>query len=49
MSELTIATLNIQGQSGLGESKQKQIEHFTRQYNIDILHLQEVEITSNTF
>ena len=48
-SELVIATLNIQGQSGLGDTKQKLIESFIKHHQLDILHLQEVEIISTTF
>ena len=48
-SELTVATLNIQGQSNINETKQKQIEDFLKYFNIDILHLQEIEISQNTF
>ena len=48
-SELIIATLNIQGQSNLNIVKQIQIEDFLKYNNIDILHLQEIEISSKTF
>ena len=47
--ELIIATLNIQGQSGFSETKQKQIEHLIQYHQIDIIHCQEIEITSSTF
>ena len=46
---ITVATLNIQGQSGLNEVKQKQIEDFLKFNQIHILHLQEIEITPKTF
>ena len=46
---ITVATLNIQGQSGINEVKQKQIEDFIKFNKIDILHLQEIEVTSRTF
>ena len=35
-SNLTIATLNIQGQSGLNETKQIQIQDFLKYNQIDI-------------
>ena len=47
--ELILATLNIQGQTGFNEAKQKQIEHFIQHNNLDILHCQEINITDNTF
>ena len=47
--ELIISTLNIQGQSGFCETKQKQIEHFLQYHEIDILHCQEIEIMTSTF
>ena len=39
---LRVATLNIRGQTGLDIPKQKQIESFIKQYNLDILHCQEI-------
>ena len=42
--ELIIATTKMHGQSGLGESKQKQKEDFIKHFNFDILHLQEIEL-----
>ena len=47
--ELNVSTLNIQGQSNLNPSKQQQMEDFVKHNKIDILHLQEIEISSNTF
>ena len=46
---LVVATLNIQAQSGFGQPKQQQIQDFLKRFNIDILHLQEIEINSETF
>ena len=46
---LTVAYVNIRGQSGLTESKQKQIEAFTKFNNCDIVHLQESHIEEETF
>ena len=46
---ITIATLNIQGQSGLNDIKQKQIEDFIKYNSIDILHCQEIDITQKSF
>ena len=48
-STLKVATLNIQGQSGLNITKQKQIEDFVKHNKIDILHCQEIETCSNSF
>ena len=47
--ELIIATINIQGQTGFNETKQKQIEHYIQYHNIDILHCQEIDIETSTF
>ena len=47
--EFNVATLNIQGQTSLTLAKQQQIEDFIKLHNIHILHLQEIEISSNTF
>ena len=46
---LTIAHLNIHGQSGLQIPKQKQIEDFIKFNNIDILHCQEINISDESF
>ena len=48
-SILTIAFMNIQGQTKLPLVKQVQIEDFVKQFNIDILHIQEIEICDETF
>ena len=46
---LTVAYLNIRGQSTFTESKQKQIEAFAKFNKCDILHLQEAHIEEDTF
>ena len=46
---LTIAYLNVHGQSGMSVSKQKQIEDFISRKSIDILHTQEINIEEDTF
>ena len=48
-STLTISYINIRGQTGLNYCKQVQIESFIRTYKPDILHLQEINVTSDTF
>ena len=48
-SVIKIATLNIQGQSGLTDVKQKQIEDFLRFNKIYILNCQEIRINSDSF
>ena len=39
---LTIAYINVHGQSRLSEAKQVQIEDFIKFNNIDVAHLQEI-------
>ena len=46
---LTVAFMNIHGQTKLPIAKQLQIEDFLKYTNIDILHLQEIEISEETF
>ena len=46
---LNIAYMNIRGQTGLDTSKQVQIEHFLKTYNIDILNCQEINILHDSF
>ena len=48
-SNLSVAFLNIHGQSGFNVAKQKQIEDFIRSKSIDILHCQEIHIEEETF
>lgn len=46
---LTIASLNICGQSGLNKIKQVQIQDFISQHQLDILVCQEINIDDETF
>jgi len=46
---LTIAFMNICGQTGLDESKQLQIESFIKSYKVDILQCQEIDISDDSF
>ena len=46
---LVVAYINIRGQTGLDFSKQKQIENCINLYKPDILHLQEINISEDTF
>ena len=46
---LTLAYLNIRGQSGLNQVKQLQIESFIKSYNCDIVNLQEAHIEPDSF
>ena len=46
---LTVAFINIRGQSGLPISKQLQIESFIKYNNCDIIHLQEAHIHDESF
>ena len=46
---ITLAYMNIRGQTGLDTTKQLQIEHFLKFYDIDILNCQEVNIDSESF
>ena len=48
-SILSISYINIRGQTGLNIDKQFQIEDFIKVNNCDIIHLQEVNIESDTF
>ena len=48
-NNLNIAFINIRGQTGLNLAKQIQIEDFIRQNNLDILHLQEINVEEDTF
>ena len=48
-STLTIAFMNIRGQTGLNISKQIQIENFIKSYKVDILNCQEINISDETF
>ena len=46
---LTIAYINVHGQSNLSEAKQSQLEDFIKYNKIDIAHLQETETCDTTF
>ena len=46
---LTISYMNIHGQSNIPTVKQLQIQDFIKLNKIDILHMQEVEISEETF
>ena len=48
-NSLTIAYMNIRGQTGLNEAKQLQIEHFIQTHKIDILNCQEINILEDSF
>ena len=46
---LTIAFMNIQRQTKLPLTKQLQIEDFVKKHQVDILHIQEIEICEESF
>jgi hypothetical protein len=46
---LSVAYMNIRGQTGCPLSKQVQIESFLRTYKPDIFHLQEIDVSEETF
>ena len=46
---LTVAYINIHGQTKLTDSKQFQIEDFLKYNKVDVAHLQETEICDDTF
>ena len=46
---LTVAYINMHGQSNLTKAKQVQLEDFIKFNKIDIAHLQETEICDDTF
>ena len=46
---LTIAYINVHGQSKMTETKQMQIEDFMKFNKVDVAHLQEIEICDETF
>ena len=46
---ITLAYMNIRGQTGLDETKQVQIESFIKSYKIDILNCQEINISEDSF
>ena len=46
---LTIAYMNVRGQTGLDIAKQLQIELFIKSYKVDILNCQEINISEDSF
>ena len=48
-NNLTIAFMNIRGQTGLTDAKQLQIEHFIKSHGVDILNCQEINIVDDSF
>ena len=46
---LTVAYINVHGQSKMSEAKQVQIEDFIKFNKVDIAHFQEIEICDETF
>ena len=48
-SVLSIGFMNIRGQTGLTGAKQSQIESFLISQSLDVLHLQEIHITEDSF
>ena len=46
---LTIAYMNVRGQTGLDLVKQLQIDNFIKSYKLDILHCQEINILEDSF
>ena len=48
-STLTIAYMNVRGQTGLDIAKQLQIENFLKSFKIDIFNCQEINILEDSF
>ena len=48
-STITIAYMNVRGQTGLDIAKQLQIENFLKSFKIDILNCQEINILEDSF
>lgn len=46
---MTIGYINIHGQTKLPQSKQNQIEYLVKEYEVDVLHLQETNIDESAF
>ena len=42
-------TINVRGQTGFNLPKQLQIQDYLKQYQCDVLHLQEVHINEDSF
>ena len=49
IESINVAYMNIQGQSGLSNNKQLQIQDFLHRQSIDILHCQEIDIDNDSF
>ena len=49
MNHISLAYMNIRGQTGLDECKQVQIENFLKSYKIDILNCQEINVNDDSF
>ena len=48
-SILSVGFMNIRGQTGLTDAKQRQIEHFLLREKLDVLNIQEININSDSF
>ena len=48
-SIFSVGFMNIRGQTGLTDAKQRQIEHFLLREKLDILNIQEININSDSF
>ena len=46
---MTVGFINIHGQTKLPQTKQNQIEYLVKEYNVDILHMQETQIDESAF
>ena len=46
---LSVGFMNIRGQTGLTRAKQYQIESFLISHSLDVLHLQEIHISEDSF
>ena len=46
---IKVGYINLRAQSGFGNPKQAQVEHFVKLEKFDILHLQEAQILEDTF
>ena len=46
---MTVGFITIHGQTKLPQTKQNQIEYLVKEYNVDILHMQETQIDESAF
>ena len=46
---MTVGFINIHGQTKLPQTKQNQIEYLVKEFNVDILHMQETQIDESAF